>query len=76
MLKEQLPKKEVRIELNSPWTGPIKGKNYGEAPIPPEEWPYGQPNAHQKCCMLFEGGAYCDCEASEASNGDDREPGK
>lgn len=75
-MKEQLSERiKVKIELNSPWTGPVKGKNYSEGLISPEEWPYGPPSAHQKCCVLFEGGAYCDCEAS-ADKEDNEETGK
>ena len=76
MSKELPQKEEIRIELDSVWTGPIREKDYGKGPIPPEEWPYGDPRVHQKCCNLFEGGVYCDCEASEASNEDNRETDK
>lgn len=39
-----------------------------EVPLPPERWPYGPPDAHQSCCLLYEGGRYCDCAASAADD--------
>jgi len=48
------------------WVGSDLGE-FAEGPIPPERWPYGPPEAHQRCCMLFLGGTYCDCEASDES---------
>lgn len=35
---------------------------------PPPTWPYGPPGFHEDCCLLHEGGAYCDCKASDASD--------
>lgn len=53
------------------WTGPLDGDLEGDgqtlkAPVPPERWPYGEPEAHEDCCLLQFGGLYCDCEASAA----------
>lgn len=31
-------------------------------------WPYGTPEQHEPCCLLFEGAAYCDCKASAADD--------
>jgi len=62
------------------WTGPHESdlKPDGTSlrgPVPPERWPYGPPNYHETCCRLyrmsdqsFEGGLYCDCKASDASD--------
>jgi hypothetical protein len=38
-------------------------------PLPPERWPYGEPSAHEDCCLLHTGGAFCDCAASAAEEG-------
>lgn len=55
-----------------PWTGPrddeIDGAGKLRAPVPPERWPYGLLEAHERCCLLHEGGLYCDCAASDASS--------
>ncbi|KKT22376.1 MAG: hypothetical protein UW08_C0010G0007 [Parcubacteria group bacterium GW2011_GWB1_43_8b] len=68
MFKEQEPEKtKIRTELIGRWTGPIDRKNYNEGSVPPEEWPYGPPDLHQKACALFGGHIYCDCEASDES---------
>lgn len=54
------------------WTGPRdsdldKSGVRLRAPVPPERWPYGLPEAHQECCILHTGGLFCDCLASDAS---------
>jgi len=60
------------------WHGPLetdfKNGLDGEliAPVPPDRWPYGPPDAHETCCKLFRDGLYCDCVASAA---DDQEFG-
>lgn len=59
------------------WTGPnerdlmLDGQTIRpEAlPLPPERWPYGEPSAHEDCCLLHTGGAFCDCAASAAEEG-------
>lgn len=57
------------------WTGPaeweIDSRYHWIAPlpIPPERWPYGPPSAHEACCLLHHGGRFCDCAASDASDG-------
>jgi len=56
------------------WTGPLEGdlvtgeEDVLRSPVPPERWPYGPPHYHQECCILFEGGLYCDCLASDQSD--------
>lgn len=58
------------------WTGPrdsdFESFCYEKlrAPVPPERWPYGPPDAHEECCILHEGGLYCDCAASAADEED------
>lgn len=55
-----------------PWTGPhpdeIDAVGTLKHPVPPERWPYGEPDAHEDCCSLKHGGLYCDCLASDASD--------
>lgn len=34
--------------------------------LPHIEWPYGRPQFHESCCLLFSGASYCDCKASAA----------
>lgn len=58
-----------------PWTGP-RPNEIGPTgqllfPVPPERWPYGPPDFHQKSCTLFDHGGeglFCDCAASDASD--------
>lgn len=58
------------------WTGPDDDDLDASGirlvrPVPPERWPYGPPSAHETCCMLHRGhngGLYCDCKASDASD--------
>ncbi len=35
---------------------------------PIDKWPYGRPEVHERCCVLFDGKDYCDCKASDASD--------
>lgn len=49
------------LDWRMEWTGPL--------PIPPALWPYGPPSAHESCCTLFSGGRFCDCAASDESDG-------
>lgn len=42
----------------------------GRRPRPPKDWPYGPPERHQSCCVLYDGEPECDCAASDASNPD------
>lgn len=59
------------------WTGPredeIDAAGNLREPVPPERWPYGPPDQHEKCCNLHSDGLYCDCAASAA---DDYEHGE
>ena len=62
------------------WTGP-RDEDWADstetrlrAPVPPERWPYGPPDAHDDWCMLF-GRApsvnailFCDCSASASED--------
>ena len=41
--------------------------------VPPERWPFGPPEAHEDGCWLHQGGLYCDCLASSATDHDDEE---
>lgn len=55
------------------WTGPLPEDLDTEGtllcpPLPPERWPYGPPEHHESCCLLRDGGSYCDCKASDASD--------
>lgn len=37
--------------------------------VPPERWPYGKPDHHERACLLFSrNGRYCDCRASDQSD--------
>ena len=59
------------------WTGPRETDLAADGvtllrPVPPERWPFGEPDAHQDCCSLHAGRLYCDCEASD--EGADDEP--
>lgn len=42
--------------------------NRAPASSPPAAWPYGPPDHHESCCVLFAGRDYCDCKASDASD--------
>lgn len=54
------------------WTGPHEDDLDTDGtllrPVPPERWPYGLPEHHEDCCVLHEGGLYCDCKASDHSD--------
>lgn len=56
------------------WTGPRDSDCTAESSptllhvVPPERWPYGPPDHHEDCCLLFSDGLYCDCKASDASD--------
>ena len=57
------------------WTGPLPSdlKDDGttlRCQVPPERWPFCLPSDHDPCCLLHEGGLYCDCTASA----EDEEP--
>lgn len=52
--------------LDEDWDGP--GQVQLRAPVPGGRWPYGPPTHHQKCCRLHDGGLFCDCAASDASD--------
>ena len=56
------------------WIGPREGEIDAigrlRAPVPPERWPYGPPEAHEDDCHLQRGGLWCDCGASDASTED------
>ncbi len=62
--------------MSARWTGPVDGDYANamqtelKAPVPPERWPYGPPDAHEDCCLLHCAGLYCDCLASDASTED------
>lgn len=62
-----------RAAVHGQWTGPLESDLMPDgttlrAPVPPERWPFGLPDAHQDCCNLrASGGLFCDCEASDAS---------
>lgn len=63
------------------WTGPFDTDLNPDGTIkpggvPPERWPYGPPEAHEPCCILWDGGSYCDCAASDASDGYEDKPQK
>jgi hypothetical protein len=60
-----------------PYTGPLEGDLdeatgcwIGPLPIPPERFPYCAPEEHEVGCTLREGGRFCDCAASDASDDD------
>lgn len=62
--------------VHRPWTGPRAedldaAGNILAPPLPAERWPYCWPREHQACCVLHEGGRFCDCLASDESDGDD-----
>lgn len=69
----RLPELEAadRAEASRCWTGPafsdlaVNGSTL-RMRVPPERWPYGAPEKHQRCCRLFAGGLACDCAASAA----------
>lgn len=42
----------------------------GAAVIEPQDWPCGVPEQHEECCLLHEGGEFCDCKASAADDVD------
>lgn len=55
------------------WTGPRETDLDSDGvtllrPVPPERWPFGPPEEHDRCCILHEGGLYCDCGASAADD--------
>lgn len=55
------------------WTGPLSSDLAADgstlrAPVPPARWPYGPPDHHETCCRLHDGGLFCDCKASDASD--------
>lgn len=70
---------QAHVTWPAPWTGPreddLKADGVSlRGPVPPERWPYGPPAAHESCCLLHrmgdasrQGGLYCDCAASDAS---------
>lgn len=53
------------------WTGPLESDLFPDGQlkerVPPERWPYGPPAEHGTECILFIGGLYCDCLASDAA---------
>lgn len=58
----------------SVWTGPHDADLADDgttlrAPVPPERWPFGPPDAHEDACALYRGVLFCDCEASAAEEG-------
>lgn len=61
---------------HKPYTGPrdedidASGNWIGPMPIPPERFPWCALEEHQECCTLREGGRFCDCVASDPSEGD------
>ena len=61
----------MRVVVNKRWIGPREGEidNLGRllVPVPPERWPYGPSDLHEKDCCLQRGGFWCDCAASDAS---------
>ena len=59
-------------EASTCWRGPQIGDHAGDGltllrRVPPERWPFGAPEQHQRVCCLFAGGLYCDCAAGDAS---------
>lgn len=55
------------------WTGPREtdlepGGWKLIRPVPPERWPFGPPEEHDRCCNLHGGGLFCDCGASAADD--------
>jgi len=55
------------------WTGPLDSDMATDeliAPVPPERWPFGPPEAHESCCRLHDGGLWCDCKASSSADED------
>lgn len=56
------------------WTGPhpedLDASGQLKAPVPEERWPYGSSRYHEAGCRLHEGGLFCDCAASDASDED------
>lgn len=63
-----------RYEPPTSWTGPLPSdldeQGHLFRPVPPARWPFGPPEWHETCCVLREGGLYCDCKASAASDED------
>lgn len=71
-----LADEDKRVEnARGGWTGP-RDEDLDAAghiiapPLPAERWPYCWPSEHQACCVLHEGGRFCDCLASDESDGD------
>lgn len=55
------------------WVGPLQSDLLPDGTlrheVPPERWPYGSPDQHERACLLFQrDGLYCDCRASDASD--------
>lgn len=58
------------------WTGPRESDLNSDGvtlrrSVPSERWPYGPPAVHEDHCRLRRAdGAYCDCRASAADDGE------
>ncbi len=54
------------------WIGPgddgICADGTPKVAVSGNRWPYGPPEKHEDCCGLQDGGAFCDCKASDASD--------
>lgn len=61
------------IACRGAWTGPTErdleanGTTLRQS-VPPERWPYGPPDHHERACILFENRLHCDCKASDSSD--------